>query len=168
MIIARNHATPPRRLPGLAGSPLQDPDQAPTPPPGKGDVFLRASSQAARKLSEIGGFTNGASLGYLGGALAGASMGASGPVCWAVALASAGVAGVAGYKVGGQMSDWAARTAVKLSPQHPLAADVAGRTTLNLAVDLLTGSPVTAALDLSVTAGWGAYKAIRAPKAPQP
>ena len=72
------------------------------------------------------------------------------------------------YKVGGQLSDWAARAAVKMSPKHALGAELAGRTTLNLALHLLTGSPVTAALDLSVTTGWGAYKAIRAPKAPQP
>ncbi len=135
--------------------------------PGKGEVFLRSSGQAARKLSQLSGFTNGASAGYLGGALVGASMGASGPVCWAMALASAGVAGVAGYKVAGHVSDWAGKTAAKLSPNHALAAEVAGRTTLNLAVDLVMGSPFTAALDLSVTAGWGAFKAVRAPKAPQ-
>lgn len=168
MIIARNPATPPRRLPILASNPPQGPDQAPPPLPGKGEVFLRSSGQAARKLSQISGFTNGASAGYLGGALAGAAMGASGPVCWGVAVAAAGVSGVAGYKVAGHVSDWAGRTAAKLSPKHALAAEVAGRTALNLAVDMIFASPFTAALDLSVTAGWGAYKAVRAPKAPQP
>lgn len=167
MIIARNPANAPRRLPAPAAAHLQGPPQAPTPPPGKGEVFLRSSAQAARKLSQIGGFTNGASFGYLGGALAGASMGASGPVCWGMALVSAGVAGVAGYNLGAHLSDWAGKTAATHSPKHPLAAEVAGRTTLNLAVDLLTGTPMTAALDLSLIAGWGAYKAIRAPKAPQ-
>lgn len=166
MIIASNPAIPPRRLLVPAQTPLPGPEQTPPPPPSQGEVFLRSSAGAARKLSQIGGFTNGASFGYLGGALAGASMGASGPVCWGMALVSAGIAGVAGYNLGGHLSDWAGKTAANHSSKHPLAAEVAGRTTLNLAVDLLTGSPVTAALDLSLTAGWGAYKAIRAPRAP--
>ena len=165
MIIARQNGTPqlPKRLPGPATVP--DQPQTPPPPPSKGEVFLRSSGAAARKISQIGGFTNGASLGYLGGALAAASWGASGPVCWGAALAGAGVAGVAGYKVMGHVSDWAGKTAARLSPKHALGAEVAGRTALNLAVDLVSGSPITAALDLSVTAGWGAFKAARAPKA---
>lgn len=166
MIIARQNGTPqlPKRLPSPATVP-QGPEQAPTPPPSKGEVFLRSSGAAARKISQIGGFTNGASFGYLGGALAASSMGASGPVCWAVALATAGAGGVAGYKVMGRVSDWAGKTAAKLSPKHALGAEVAGRTALNLAVDLVSGSPITAVVDLSVTAGWGAYKAARVPKA---
>jgi hypothetical protein len=126
---------------------------------------LRSSGAAARKIAQIGGFTNGASLGYFGGALAGASAGLSGAGTWVAALAVAGVGGVAGYKVMGQVSDWAGRTAAKLSPKHALGAEVAGRVGLNLAVDLLSGSPLTAAVDLSVTAGYGAFKAMRAPKA---
>ena len=129
-------------------------------------MFLRSSGSAARKLAQIGGFTNGASIGYLGGALAGASWGASGPVCWALALGVAGAGGVAGYQVMGRVSDWAGKTAAKMSPAHALGAEVAGRTALNLAVDLLSGSPVTAAVDLGVTTGWGAFKAMRTPKAP--
>lgn len=57
------------------------------------------------------------------------------------------------------------RSAAKLSPKHALGAEVAGRVGLNLAVDLLSGSPLTAAVDLSVTAGYAAFKAMRAPKA---
>lgn len=160
-MISRHLGTPqlPKRLPGPA-----KPDQTPTPPPGKGEVFLRSSGSAARKLAQIGGFTNGASLAYMGGALAGASWGASGPVCWALALGAAAAGGVVGYSVMGGVSDWAGKTAARLSPSHALGAEVAGRVALNLAVDLVSGSPVTAALDLSVTAGWGAFQAIRAPK----
>ena len=88
-------------------------------------------------------------------------------MCWGVALAGAGVAGVAGYKVMGQLSDWAGKTAARLSPKHAMGAEVAGRVALNLAVDLVGGTPMTAAVDLSVTAGWGAYKAIRHPKGSQ-
>ncbi|MBX3169427.1 MAG: hypothetical protein KF760_18650 [Candidatus Eremiobacteraeota bacterium] len=166
MIIARHNGTPPlpKRLPKPATIP-PEPAQTPTPPPGKGEVFLRSSGAAARKLSQIGGFTNGASFGYLGGALAASSLGASGPVCWVAALASAGVGGVAGYKVMGNVSDWAGRSAARLSPKHALGAEVAGRTALNLAADLVLGSPVTAAVGLSVTAGWGAFQAARTPKA---
>ncbi len=165
MMIARSTGTPqlPKRLPGPASVP-PDPAQTPTPPPGKGEVFLRSSGAAARKISQISGFTNGASLGYLGGALAAAASGASGPVCWGVAVVGAGVAGVAGYKVMGRASDWAGRTAARLSPNHALGAEVAGRVALNLAVDLVGVSPITAAVDLGVTAGWGAWKAARAPK----
>lgn len=167
-MIARHNGTPslPKRLPSPATAPPQGPEQAPTPPPSRGEVFLRSSGSAARKISQIGGFTNGASFGYLGGALAASSMGASGPVCWAAALATAAVGGVAGYKVMGNVSDWAGRTAAKLSPKHALGAEVAGRTALNLAVDLVSGSPLTAAVDLTVTAGWGAFQAARAPKSP--
>lgn len=167
MIIARHNGTPqlPKRLPSPTPVP-QEPES--TPPPSKGEVFLRSSGAAARKISQIGGFTNGASFGYLGGALAASAMGASGPVCWAAALATAGAGGVAGYKVMGRVSDWAGKTAAKLSPAHALGAEVAGRTALNLAVDLISGSPVTAVVDLSITAGWGAFQAARAPKATAP
>ena len=168
VIIARNFGTPqlPKRLPGPA-TPPESPQQTPTPPPGKGEVFLRSSGSAARKLAQIGGLTNGASLAYMGGALAGASWGVSGPVCWAMALGAAAAGGVAGYSVMGRVSDWAGKSAAKLSPNHALGAEVAGRTALNLAVDLVSGSPFTAALDLSVTVGWGALKAMRAPQKPQ-
>ena len=164
MIIARQNGKPqvPRLLQPPVLPPAPEPEQAPTPP-GKGEVFLRSSGVAARKIAQIGGFTNGASFGYLGGALAGAAAGLSGPATWASALAVAGVGGVAGYKVMGRVSDWAGRTAARLSPNHPLGAEVAGRVGLNLAVDLLGGSPLTAAVDLTVTAGYASYKALRAP-----
>lgn len=91
------------------------------------------------------------------------SLATSGNAALGLALLGAGVGGAAGWKAMGKVSDWAGRVATRALPSHPLQAEAAGRTALNLAVDLLSGSPLTAAVDLSVTAGWGLYRAARTP-----
>lgn len=85
----------------------------------------------------------------------------SGPMAWACALAGAAAGGAVGWTVMGKVSDWAGKLAVKAAPKHPLGAELAGRAALNLAFDLLSGSQITAALDLSVTAAWGGIQAAR-------
>lgn len=122
---------------------------------------MRSSSRCARTLAQVGGVTNGASLGYLAGAMFAGSRATSGPVAWGCALAGAATGGAIGWGLMGKVSDWAGNLALKVAPKHPLQAELAGRTALNLAVDLLSGSPVTAAIDLSVTAGWGGIQAAR-------
>ncbi len=163
-------AAPPVRPHRLPAPPPADVPQGHLPPPGEnpGEVFLKSSSACARKLAQIGGFSNGASLGYLAGALAGSAAGAAGPACWAAAVAGAAGGGLVGWKVMGKASDLAAGAALRLAPQHPTGADTAGPVALNLAMDLLSGSSITAAVDLSVTAGWGLYHSKKAHKALPP
>ena len=159
MIITRNFAPP--TLPARLKAPQQPPVPGPPPEPSspRGEVFVQSGASCAHTLAKIGGLTNGGSLGYLGGAMVAGSLGTSGPVALALGLTGAAVGGTVGWKAMGRVSDWAAHLAQKVAPGHALGAELAGRTALNLAVDLLAGSPVTAALDLSMTAGWGLYRA---------
>jgi len=176
MIVAQNKPPVlPARLPSPPPAPSQGPEQAEpsqqpeqpqSPPPSRGEVFFRSSASCARTLAQVGGFSNGASVGYLGGALIAGSRGTSGTVALGLAVAGAALGGAVGWKVMGKFSDWAAQVAHRIAPHQGLKAEAAGRVALNLAVDMLSGSPVTAAVDLSVTAAWGTYQSLRRPTPP--
>ena len=150
----------------IAGPPPLQPRAPQTPPPptppvpSKGDVFFASSGRTARTVACVGGFTNGGSLGYMGGALLAGSLGCTGNASLAVALGAAAGGGVVGWALMGKVSDWAAHKAGDSVRKQALV-----RTSLNLAVDLLSGSPITAVVDLGITAGAGAFSAWRAPKA---
>lgn len=164
MIVAHSKPpTLPARLPSPPPSPPEQPEG-----PSRGEVFFRSSADCARTLAQIGGFTNGASVGYLGGALIAGSRGTSGTVALGLAVAGAAAGGALGWKTMGKVSDWAAHLAQRLAPQQGLKAEAAGRVALNLAVDMLSGSPITAAVDLGVTAAWGTYQSRRRSHPPQP
>ncbi|MBT9589188.1 hypothetical protein IV102_38020 [bacterium] len=157
MIVCR-HSPP--QVPLRLAAPAPPP---PPPLPTRGEVFSQSSSACARTLAQLGGVSNGGSLGYLAGSMLAGSLATSGNVALGLALLGAGVGGAVGWKAMGKVSDWAARLATRALPGHALHAEAAGRTALNLAVDLLSGSPITAAVDLSVTAGWGLYRSVRTP-----
>jgi hypothetical protein len=98
-------------------------------------------------------------LGYLGGALLAGIQGTSGQVALGAALVGAGLGGVVGWKAMGRASDWAGSQAVRMFPTQPARSEALGRAGLNLAIDLLSGSPMTAACDVGITLGWGGYQA---------
>lgn len=130
----------------------------------RSEAFLQGASRAARTLSQVGGFTNGASLGYLVGSLVAAGAGASGTATFVTALAGAGGVGVLGWKAMGHASDWAGHKGAQLYKKDPFAGEAVGRATLNLAVDLVSGSRFNTVADLGITAGWGWHKAHQAEK----
>ncbi len=145
--------TPPRPAPNPEGN------TGPAPPASKADVFWHSSARSARLLAQVGGASNGGSLGYLGGALLAGTQATSGHVALGMAMIGAGLGGVVGWKVMGRISDWAGNTAVRLAPSSPARSEALGRAGLNLAMDLLSGSRTTAVVDLGVTFGWGGYQA---------
>ena len=154
MKISQRPPTPP--VPKKPRPPEPKTSQA---PPSKGDVFWQSSARSARFLAQVGGASNGGSIGYLGGALLAGTRAASGHMALGMAMVGAGIGGVVGWKVMGRVSDWAGNTAVRLAPSRPARSEALGRAGLNLAMDILSGSPTTAAVDLGITLGWGGFQA---------
>lgn len=147
----------PKTPPGPAPKPKRE--AGPAPPSDKVDVFWQSSARSARFLAQVGGASNGGSLGYLGGALLAGTQATSGHVALGLAVVGAGLGGVVGWQVMGRVSDWAGKTAVRMLPSQPLRSEALGRAGLNLAMDVLSGSTTTAAADVAITFGWGGYRA---------
>ncbi len=158
MIIARL----PQALP--AG---RRPDPPSTPPETRMDAFLRGTESGARRLSQISGFANLGSFGYLGGALLAGIAGTSGLAAAALGVGGALGVGLLGWKLGGKASDWAAAKVEAAFPKKTPEAQgqrwttAAGRVALNLACDCLLGSPVVGGLNLVVSGLCGGWAALR-------